>query len=176
MTVGTKERRFKVYNALEVSIRRSNVNKPGATATLLLECFIEENGRLSSTKVTARGICEEGRFSSWRDMMVKQRWIVWSANQADKGQYFAGKKLLSYLNKEKLESQEIMTRGEVASKSEFEELKERVATIEQSMKTVYAALDLGETDPPLYGKLQKHARKNRKRDEEENMDPMFEVQ
>jgi hypothetical protein len=176
MSDSRKERRFKVYQSLLLALKRAGVGSHGCTATLLLETFLEDNGRLQASKVVSRRICEEGAFSNWRNDMIRNGWLVWSSNQTDKGQYFAGKKLIPYLNKEKISSRELATRDEVASKSEFEELKERVSTIEQSMKTVYAALDLGETDPPLYGKLQKHARKARKRDEEEKMDPMFEVQ
>jgi hypothetical protein len=170
------DRKFSVYKALAEALRRARVDSSGAVATLLLECFLEDNGRLQASKAIARRVCEEGSFSNWRNDMIKKGWLVWSQSQTDKGQYFAGKRLISYVNKEKISSRELATRDEVASKSDFEELKERVSTIEQSMKTVYAALDLGETDPPLYGKLQKHARKVRKRDEEEKMDSMFDVQ
>lgn len=115
MSVGTKERRFKVYNALEVTLRRGKVEKAGAVATLLLECFVEDSGRLQSSKVVARGLCEEGKFTAWRDEMVKNGWLVWSQYQSDKGQYFAGKKLGPYLNKEKA-SEEVITRREILPK------------------------------------------------------------
>lgn len=158
-----KERKYKVYNALEIALRKHKTPHSGATATLLLECFLEDNGRLNASKVVARGICEEGKFTCWRDEMIKSGWLVWNQNQGDKGKYFSGKKLIPYLNKEKIATKElatrdeIVTKDEVPSKEEFDDLKEKVAKIEASMREIYATLDLGEPDPPSYKKLMEKA-------------------
>lgn len=159
MTMSGGTRRFATYNALEKILRRAQVSSSGAVATLLLECFMEDGGRLQASKVVSRNICEEGCFHVWRDEMVKGRWLAWSINQADKGQYHPGKRLVPYINKEKISSKEIatrdeiVTRDEVPSKEEFEALKDEVAKIKVSMKEIYETLDLGEPDPPDFKKL-----------------------
>lgn len=161
----TKNRKFKVYNALQLALRKGQVPNHGSTATLLLECFIEDSGRLQASKAVSRSVCQEGKFSSWRDEMIKEGWLVWSQNQSDKGQYFAGKKLIPYLNKEKLATKEIatrdeiITRDEVPSKQEFDALRDKVEKIEASMKEIYENLELGEPDPPLYKKLKEKSGK-----------------
>lgn len=109
------DRRFKVYKSLTEALRRAKVESSGTVATLLLECFMEDSGRLQSSKVIARGLCEEGKFTAWRDEMVKNGWLTWSQHQSDKGQYFAGKKLAPYLNKEK-SSEEVITRKDIIPK------------------------------------------------------------
>jgi hypothetical protein len=109
-------------------------------------------------------------------MLVEKGWLVWSETQQDKGQYFPGKKLMRYINKEKLDSKEIVTRDEVllkkdaatreeqaATRAELEDVKKkldateaRISTMEERMGQVYKKLKLGETDPPGYEKLQAH--------------------
>lgn len=153
------DRKFMVYKSLAEALRRAKVVSSGTVATVLLECFVEDRGRLQALKVVSRGICEEGKFSHWRDEMVKNGWLAWNLNQVDKGQYSPGKRLISYLNKEKLATKEIATRDEiitrddVPSKEEFEVLKDKVSKIEASMKEIYESLELGEPDPPTYKKL-----------------------
>jgi hypothetical protein len=141
-----QSRKFKNWNALQLALKRAGVSSHGSIATLLLETFLEDNGRLQASKVVARGICEEGSFSNWRNDMIRIGWLVWSSNQADKGQYFAGKKLISYLNKEKFFSKEILTRDEAASKSEVEDLKERMNRIEDVVQDLKKAMEPPETD------------------------------
>lgn len=159
MTISTKARKFKTYNSLLQALRRGGIENAGIVSTLLLECFIEDGGRIQASKVVSRGVCVEGCFSEWRDSMVKSGWLAWSYAQTDKGMYHAGKKLVPYINKEKLTVKEIVTRDEVISKGEapsmeeFEVLKNKVARIEASMKEIYETLDLGELDPPDFPKL-----------------------
>lgn len=140
------DRKFSVYKALAEALRRAQVDSSGAVATLLLECFLEDNGRLQASKAIARRVCEEGSFSNWRNDMIKKGWLVWSQSQTDKGQYFAGKKLISYVNKEKISSKEIVTRDEAASKNEVENLKERMNRIEEVVQELKKAMEPPETD------------------------------
>lgn len=162
----TVDRKFRVYKALSEAIRRSKLPSYGAISTLILEAFLEDSGRLIASKVVSRGLCQEGEFSSWRKQLIDKGWLIWSEAQSDKGQYFPGKKLMPYINKEKLASKEIVTKDEVLSKAdaatrvELEVVKKkldateaRVSTIEDSMKKLYKKLDLGEPDPPGYRKL-----------------------
>ena len=162
-----KDRKFITYNALEIAFRKLKMPNSGSIARLLLECFLEDGGRLQAGKVVARGICEEGKFSFWRDEMVKTGWLVWSPSQADKGHYFAGKKIIPYLNKEKMASKEIVTKDEVLSKNEVatklevQVLREEIHQVRNSMEKIYDQLGLGPVDPPGYSKLVNHTDSNK---------------
>lgn len=152
MTVGTKkatkERRFLCYNALEVSIRRSGVLSPGAVATLILEAFLEDNGRISASKVVARGLCNEGEFWLWRKTLIEKGWLQWSEAQHDKGQYFPGKKLMPYVNKEILAQKEIATResveqvrAEKADRSELEVTRQKLEATSSKLEETSSKLE-----------------------------------
>ena len=160
-------RRFQQNEALRVALFRQKFALSGSISTVLLETFLENDGRILASKVVARGICEEGKFREWRKELIDKEWLKWSENQDDKGQYYPGKKLLPYINKEKLSSKEIVTKDEVLSKNEaatkleLDDVKEKLAKtderlskVENSMVTIYKKLDLGEPDPPFYKKLQ----------------------
>jgi hypothetical protein len=106
-------RRFSVYNALYKAIGTSGVSSSGSVATLLLEMFLEGSGRLVASTVYAQGLCDEKQFRDWRKNLIEKGWLVWNESQTDKGVYFPGKKLLPYINKEKLAQKEIATRESV---------------------------------------------------------------
>ena len=126
----------------------------GACANLLLECFLEDGGRLQASKAVAKKVCEEGRFSVWRDEMVKSGWLLWSQTQNDKGQYFSGKKLMLYLNKEKIFSKEIATKDDViATRDEVADLRaqlnsheERFTKIDEAVQELRRAVEPPDTD------------------------------
>ena len=152
MPVGTKraskERRFTCYNALEVSIRRGGVLSPGATATLILEAFLEDGGRIVASKAVARGLCKEGEFWQWRKTLIEKGWLQWSEAQQDKGQYFPGKKLMPYVNKEILAQKEIATResveqvrAEKADRSEFQETKKKLDATSSKLEETTSKLE-----------------------------------
>ena len=167
------DRKFTQYIAVSSALRRANVLNYGVCATTLLEAFLEDSGRITASKVVARKICNEGEFSMWRKQLIEKGWLIWNETQSDKGQYFPGKKLMSYINKEKIASKEIVTKDEVlpradaATRVELEAVKRkldatevRVSTMEKSMEKLYKKMDLGETDPPNYGKLHIHLSNN----------------
>lgn len=166
-----KERKYTVYNALEIAFRKSKISNSGSVARVLLECFLEDGGRLQASKVVARGICEEGKFSVWRDELVKNNWLVWSLNQIDKGHYHAGKKLLPYINKEKLASREIVTRSdilpkhEIASKIELMNTQKELDAVKERLAKVEEAIERGidgflDENPPKTAERRKLAKEN----------------
>lgn len=106
-------RKFNQGMALRMALQRQSVPNSGATATLLLETFIENDGRLLASSVYSRDLCQENQFREWRKMLIEKGWIVWSESQNDKGVYFAGKKLVPYINKERLSQKEVATRESV---------------------------------------------------------------
>lgn len=152
-------RKYVTYNALMLALRKSKVSSFGSVATILLETFIENEGRLLAAQVVARGICEEGKFRDWRKELIDKEWLKWSEIQTDKGQYFPGNKIMSYINKEKMATKEIVTKDEVlskneaATKEELQEVKERLSKVECGVGEIYKKLNLGEPDPPHYKKL-----------------------
>ena len=156
---GDMDRKFSQYIAVSSALRRAGVSNYGMCSTTLLEAFLEDSGRITASKVVSRKLCNEGEFSVWRKQLIDKGWLIWSEVQTDKGQYFPGKKLMPYINKEKISSKEIVTKDEVlpkaeaATKVELEAVKSQLDAIEQSMKKVYDKLELGKTDPPGYGKL-----------------------
>jgi hypothetical protein len=156
----TRTRKFRTWNAVQLALKKSKLPNHGTTATLLLETFLENDGRLLASKVISLGLCEEGLFREWRKNFLDREWLKWSEAQTDKGQYYPGKKLLPYINKEKLLSKEIVTKDEVlskheaATKAELQEVKERLSKVECGVEEIYRKLNLGEPDPPHYKKLQ----------------------
>lgn len=155
----TTKRKFLTWNALQLALKKSMCSSHGATATILLEAFLENEGRLLAAQVLARGICEEGKFRDWRKELIDKEWIKWSETQTDKGQYFPGKKLIRYINKEKIASKEMVTKDEVLSKNEaatkveLQEVKDRLSKVECGVGEIYKQLNLGEPDPPHFKKL-----------------------
>ena len=138
-------RSFKVYQAVRKALERQKIDKSGATATLILEAFMACDGRLLASTVYARKLCEEKQFREWRKNLIDKGWLLWSESQTDKGIYFPGKKLIPYINKEKIAQKEIATRESVekvkadfdskidtkADRSEVLELKARMAKFEE---------------------------------------------
>lgn len=164
-------RKFKVYNALYKSLGADGFSKPGSVATLLLELFLEDGGRLQSAKVIGRELCVEGKFSSWRDDLVSKGWLQWSLTQIDKGQYHPGKNLLAYVNKEKMASKEIVTRDDIlpkeqiASKSELENTQRELEAVKERLSKLEDAVERGiegflDENPPKTPERRRKAKEN----------------
>ena len=142
----SKKRAYVVYQPLRKALERSGVSAGGATATLLFEIFLEDSGRLLASKVSSRGLCAEGEFGKWRKELIDKGWLVWSEKQEDKGFYTPGKKLLRYINKEKLASKELVTRDQVlmkedaATRDEVQDLKARMNRIEEVVQQLQRAV------------------------------------
>lgn len=153
MTNGTKVRKYSNYNRIQQVLARAKFQMSGVLATLLLETFIEHDGRLLASTAYARGLCEERQFREWRKNLIEKGWLVWNESQSDKGIYFPGKKLISYINKEKIAQKEIATRESVekvrsdlnsridtkADRSEVLELKARMAKFEDIARRLETA-------------------------------------
>lgn len=147
------KRAYSVYQSTRKALERQSVHRAGMTASLLLEVFLEENGRLSSSKVVGRGLCEEGKFSKWRRDLIEKEWLIWSETQSDKGLYYPGKKLMHYLNKERFLTKVIATQDSVdnlrmdlkrdidtkADKSELQDLKAKMNEIAEAVQNLQKA-------------------------------------
>jgi hypothetical protein len=149
----SKNRKFVTWNAAQLALRKMGVPFHGAVATLLLEAFLENDGRLLASTIYARGLCEEKQFREWRKNLIDKQWLIWCETQTDKGVYFPGKKLILYINREKLAQKEIATRESVekvqstlfakietkADRSELEDLKKRMTHFEKLAQRLEAA-------------------------------------
>lgn len=129
-----KLRRFSTYKALECALRRGKYSRPGVLATHLLETFLEKNGEFRSDVLVADGACKPGQFTSLRRKLIRDGWVIWSEHQTYKARYFAGKKMIKYINTEKTTSCEVATMEDLSSlatKTEVVALQKRVHKLEQ---------------------------------------------
>ncbi len=138
-------RKFGIYNALEVALRRAGFDKTGVLTTLLLETFLENDGRLTALSVEKVGLCEKSKFKEWREPLMKAGWLQYDyeyAKATRKGSvHQPGKKLVPYLNKEKLQKHSLVTETQ---------LNRSLAPIESRMvalnKFIRGLIEAG--DPP----------------------------
>jgi hypothetical protein len=142
------KRKFHQSMALRMALSRSGCKESGTLSTLLLESFLEDDGRLLASKVYARGLCDENEFRKWRKLLIDKEWLVWSERQDDKGLYYPGKKLVSYINKEKILQKEIATKENIdrvkddlseaihskADRSELEETRKQLELTGKELK------------------------------------------
>ena len=142
------DRRFSCWNSVQLALKRADVPNHGSVATLLLETFLEDNGRLPASKAGARGLCKDGEFWLWRKTLIEKGWLQWSEAQQDKGQYFPGKKLMPYVNKEILAQKEIATResveqvrAEKADRSELEMTKQKLEATSSKLEATSSKLE-----------------------------------
>lgn len=173
--------KYKNWNALKLKLIRLSKSQPilsngsSTLATLLLDTFLENDGIIPARSYYGSSFEIKGKnYTQWIDELRKigilEHVPVANPQKTDWIRYTPGPVTRVYVNKEKLAQKEVATKDEVPSKAEFNVLKDelshtkmeltdtknRVTTIEESMKKVYSKLKLGEPDPPGYGKLQKH--------------------
>jgi hypothetical protein len=147
-------RKFQHGMALRMALQRQKMPNSGAIATFLLESFLENDGRLLASTVYARGLCDEKQFRDWRKNLIDKQWIIWCETQTDKGVYFPGKKLMPYINKEKIAQKEIATRESVEKvrsdlDSKIEKKADRSELLETKQKLDITSKELQETKSKL---------------------------
>jgi hypothetical protein len=154
MAAGTKSRKYLNYNRLQQVLARAKFRSSGALATHLLETFIEHDGRMLAAAVYARGLCEENQFREWRKDLIDKGWLIWSESQQDKGVYFPGKKLITYINKEIHSREQVATRSSVervrsdldakidtkADRADFEKTKAELAETRNTIAKIAEAV------------------------------------
>jgi hypothetical protein len=158
-TTEKKQRKFINYESLRMALTRSDIQDPGTTAHLLLELFLESGGKLYAQNVVNRCLCKGGKFKEWRDEMVKKGWLEFRYDDARKNnnfsQHYPGKKLLNYINKEKILTKELVTSDQIipkediatkadldrkADKSELEETRRQLEATHRKMQEIAAAV------------------------------------
>lgn len=110
-------RKYGVYNALEIALRKTGFENSGSLTTLLLETFLEHDGLLTARKVKNAGLCEDEGFKAWRDPLIREGWLEYNhelAKVSKKGSlHQAGKMLIPYLNREKVKSHSLVTENQL---------------------------------------------------------------
>lgn len=155
----TKSRKYAVYKTLAAAVTRSGIKQAGVTASLLLKTFIENDGILTAKTVEDLELCDSEGFKAWRDPLIKAGWLLYDheyARAVKKGSlHQPGKKLISYLNKERMRNQEIATKkyvdGKIAasekqSASEMEVMRSELNGVKDLVKMIIARLDDPYTD------------------------------
>ena len=161
-----RKRRFVTYKILVDSLIRAKIEKPGTTATVFLECFVNLNGELKAKYVESKGLCNAGEFKVWRDSLLTKGWLGYSLGSYSK--HIPGPNLLKYINKEKLASLEIASiadvnsrileaKEEMATKEELvavkEKLESRVSLLEKAVKNMIEEFDPPVTDEKIQRRL-----------------------
>jgi hypothetical protein len=125
--------KYKYKNNAKQAIYRAKISHSDKVASLLFETFLENRGKIKSAEVYRKGICKKNDFTKWRTMLCEKGWLIFELSSDGKSSnYYPGKKLLKYINKEKQESYEIATTKELNDvesehnklKKEYEEFKE----------------------------------------------------
>jgi len=150
-----KKRKFAVYKTLASALSRAGVNYSGATATVLLQAFVENRGILTAMQVEEAGLLVDTEdknkkinFKAWRDPLLKGGWLVYDHNLCRSmgpgyGSYHQpGKKLVPYLNKELNKAKLVATKDEVDSmRADYSELRIRVEALETAVDSIIEIVD-----------------------------------
>jgi hypothetical protein len=128
-------------------MRRQKVKKSGNVATLLLEVFLEGNGKLRAAQVYEKNLCEKNQFYIWRKEMCDTEWLVFElTNDGKVARYYPGRKLKKYINKEKkinyeLASTKDLYESEEATRKKFDQVNSDYTEIKKRVKSLEAAMD-----------------------------------
>ena len=135
--------RFKTYDPLRKALHRSGIQKAASTATVLLQTFVEADGKLRATDVYAKGLCKNGEFKVWRKALIDKGWLQFEvSSEKSFSRYSPGHRLLQYVNREKAASKELATK---------DEMRALEYGIEKRLKSLEVALAgmIAEYDPPV---------------------------
>lgn len=138
-------RKYGVYNALEIALRKAGFENSGSLTTLLLETFLDNDGILTARKVKLAGLCGDEEFKKWRETLIKDGWLVYDhqlAKSLKKGSFHQPGKLLNqYLNKEKFKSHSLVTE---------KQLHQSIAPLQARMEAMEVFLRgvIEDGDPP----------------------------
>ena len=145
------------WDNLRKALKNSNIEPNGKIATILLDCFINLDGKMRVQLFREKGLCKEGgQFYAMRKLLKSKGWLEYDND--DSGRligYYPGKKLIKYINREKSSQFELATKDEIdalavnvelkesALKGEIERLNERMSKAERA---IFALIN--KCDPP----------------------------
>lgn len=144
-------RRYMSYNGLELKLRRDGIEKAGTVATLLLDCFVLADGILKAKTVESKKLCLPNKFKLWRKNLIEKEWLV--HEDGNYSRHFPGKKLLRYINKEKIDGKELATTYEVEKKVKelADETSKEFRDVKKELSELRMAIDslINEKNPPI---------------------------
>ena len=134
-------------------VRSKGIDSPGKVATILLETFVEQNGKLRVSMCRERGLClNGGDFYEWRRLLKEKDWLSYDTDGDGKLiRYFPGRRLVPYVNREKLKFEiatthdlhalEIKANEKFVSKEEYQQLEKRIKQAEEAISNLIETLD-----------------------------------
>ena len=128
------QKKYATHNALRMKLRQSEIKRDSKLATFLLDVFVEGSAKIRASEVYRLGLCDsdEKNFKEWRKSLCDKGWLDFVIDNNRFVDYRPGKKLLKYINQEKIKTKEIATKDELnlfATKEEVHELKGAVDRI-----------------------------------------------
>ena len=139
------QKKYQCYYAIMKSLKTSGFAYPGKLGTYLLDTFLENEGQIKSVRVYELGLCSEDQkeFRDWRKKLCDKGWLDFVIENNKSVTYKPGKKLLKYVNREKIATHELATKNDLfshtkpikeeldkkADKSELEELRKAMKRV-----------------------------------------------
>ena len=81
------------WDRLRCALLRNKVLSPGKVSSVLLETFVEQNGKLRVSMCREKGLClKTGEFYEWRRVLKEKDWLAYEADEEGKLlRYFPGR-------------------------------------------------------------------------------------
>ena len=134
--------KFSQYENVRKALSRSGIKNQGAIATILLQTFVERNGKMKAEDVYAKKLCAPGKFKEWRKTLINKDWIIFELEDQKFSRYRPGRKLIPYLNREKLENQEIATKDDINRVADTtDKIEHRLSALEKVVAGMMAKYD-----------------------------------
>lgn len=134
------QRKYSSYKTLESALRRDKFEKSGVLASALLNIFMLNNDELRAAHFFAKGLCVVGTFTCLRKTLIEKGWLVWSDLQINKSKYSPGRKLIRFINLEKLATNQLVSTDQIIPKAELQRelstTKLRLAKVEKRLDQV----------------------------------------
>lgn len=134
-----RTRKYGCYGTLQKALSRDGVEHSGKVATLLLDSFIEGDGKIYRADLEKRGIIKKSDlFNNWRNSIIQKHWLSFEQD-GNFSRYRAGLKLIKFVNHEKLKLKDIATTGYVDSK--IMELEKRLDEHDRAIRSMIEKFD-----------------------------------
>ena len=88
------------WDNLRKALKNSKIEPNGKIATILLDCFINLDGKLRVPLFREKGLCQKsGEFYEMRKKLKSKGWLEFDTDAGGKLiRYYPGKKLIKYIN------------------------------------------------------------------------------
>jgi hypothetical protein len=146
-------KKYVEWDRLRCALVRNKIESPGKVATILLEAFVGQNGKLRVSMCREKGLClNGGEFYEWRRMLKEKDWLAYDTDDEGKLiRYFPGRRLVPYVNREKAKFEiatthdllalEVKANEKFVSKEEYQQLEKRIKQAEKAISNLIETLD-----------------------------------